>query len=90
VPDIQAGRIAPLLGTGLMHVGAEHLLCRVQEDMGRRVVAHQRQTALLVHHTLHPVTALQGTPVDRSGWEVLPYPRTRFLGFLGTRYPLSP
>ncbi len=64
VPDVQTGDLAPLLGAGLVHVGAEHLLCGVQEDVGRRVMARQRQAALLVHHTLHPVAALQGAARD--------------------------
>ncbi len=64
MPDIQAGSLASLLGAGLVHVGAEHLCRGMQEDMGCRVVAHQRQAALLIHHALHTVAAFQGASRD--------------------------
>jgi len=57
VPDIEARALRALLRPGLVDVGAEHLLCSMEEDVGRRVVAHQGPPALLVDDPLHPVAA---------------------------------
>lgn len=88
VPEIEARGLAPLLGARL--VDAEHLLCGVQEDVGRRVVAHQRPPAFLIHHPFHPLAAFQGL-VTR--WRItsptLSPPSTRTMLSDATRVPVS-
>ena len=64
VADIDAGALGPFLRPGLVDVDAEHLFCGMEEDMGGRMVAHQREAPFLVDHALDPLAALQDAAAD--------------------------